>query len=155
MEWATLTFNELSTPLLYAALRLRQDVFVVEQSCIYRDLDNLDQQSFHMLCTRGSEMVAYQRCLPPGLRYAESSLGRVTVCTAMRGQQLGRELAQRGIEHNLLRWPKCDIRISAQSHLQPFYTSLGFCGEGDEYLEDGILHRQMRYRAPAADFEAG
>ncbi len=149
MQWTTLAFADLTTEALYAVLRLRHDIFVLEQNCIYRDIDDLDQQAFHMLYMRNSVLLAYQRCLPPGLRYAESSLGRVAVSTAMRGQQLGKELAQRGIEHNLSRWPGCDIRINAQSHLQPFYTSLGFVGEGIECLEDGILHRQMRYQAPA------
>lgn len=155
MQWTTLAFSELNTALLYAVLRLRQDVFVVEQHCSYRDIDDLDQQAMHMLCTRGSELLAYQRCLPPGLCYAQSALGRIVVSPAMRGQQLGRELTRRGIEYNLARWPGCDILINAQSHLQAFYASVGFIGEGEDYLEDGILHRQMRYRAPAASTANG
>ena len=153
MQWATLAFTELSTPLLYAVLRLRQDIFVVEQRCIFRDIDDLDQQAFHMLCTRDNELLAYQRCLPPGLSYPESALGRILVSPAARGRQLGAELTRRGIEHNLSRWPGCDIRINAQSRLQPFYASLGFSGEGPEYLEEGILHREMRYPAPSSGLE--
>jgi ElaA protein len=148
MQWETLPFNGLSLTWLYAVLRLRQHVFVVEQRCAYQDIDDLDQQATHMLCMRDSTLLAYQRCLPPGLSHAESSLGRIVVCEAMRGQQLGRDLVQRGIAHNLAQWPASDIRISAQAHLQPFYASLGFVAEGDEYLEDDILHRQMRYRTP-------
>tara|TARA_R110002073_G_scaffold46581_1_gene127132 strand:- start:29 stop:493 length:465 start_codon:yes stop_codon:yes gene_type:complete len=147
MQWDTLAFSELSTTWLYAVLRLRQQVFVVEQQCAYLDLDDRDQGALHMLCKRGSALLAYQRCLPPGLSYPESSLGRIVVCPDMRGQRLGEELVQRGIEHNLARWPKHDLCISAQAHLQAFYSSLGFVAEGGEYLEDNIVHRQMRYRS--------
>lgn len=146
MQWNTLPFTALTTPWLYTVLRLRQQVFVVEQYCSYLDLDNLDQSAMHMLCREGTALLAYQRCLPPGLSYPESALGRIVVCPTKRGQQLGRELVQRGIEHNLCQWPQHDIRISAQAHLKSFYASLGFIAEGSEYLEDNILHRQMRYQ---------
>jgi ElaA protein len=147
LEWQTLAFTELTGEGMYAALRLRQQVFVVEQNCAYLDLDNLDQHATHMLCMRDGELLAYQRCLAPGLSYPESSLGRIVVSPALRGKQLGRELVQRGIKYNLLHWPGSGIRINAQAHLQYFYTSLGFTAEGSEYLEDHILHRQMRYRS--------
>ncbi|CAA0099693.1 Uncharacterised protein [Halioglobus japonicus] len=147
MQWHTQPFSELTTNWLYAVLRLRQQVFVVEQHCAYLDLDDRDQRAMHMLCKRGTELLAYQRCLPPGLSYPESSLGRIVVCPGMRGQKLGEALVQRGIEHNLSRWPEHDICISAQSHLQALYSSLGFVAEGSEYLEDDIVHIQMRYRS--------
>lgn len=147
MQWDTLPFTELTTPWLYAVLRLRQQVFVVEQCCPYLDLDDLDQAAMHMICRRGETLLAYQRCLPPGLSYPQSALGRIVVCASMRGQQLGRELVRRGIEHNLSQWPQHGICISAQAHLQAFYTSQGFIAEGSEYLEDNILHRKMRYQA--------
>jgi ElaA protein len=146
MQWEILAFTALTSPWLYAVLRLRQNVFVVEQHCAYHDIDDLDQGATHMLCKSGTALLAYQRCLPPGLSYPESSLGRIVVCPTMRGQQLGRELVQRGIAHNLSQWPQCGIRINAQAHLQPFYASLGFVAEGDEYLLDHIPHRQMRYQ---------
>ena len=148
LMWRTLPFSALSGEALYALLRLRQQVFVVEQHCAYLDLDNLDQNAVHMLGMRDGDLLAYQRCLAPGLSYAESSLGRIVVHPLLRGQQLGRELVQRGIDHNLAQWPDSGIRINAQAHLQRFYTSMGFCGEGNEYLEDNILHRQMRYQLP-------
>ena len=147
-HWQITSFAELTTAELYGVLRLRQEVFVVEQDSAYLDLDGLDQDASHMLYKRDSGILAYQRCLAPGLKYPESSLGRILVCQAMRGQQLGRELVERGIEHNLQRWPGHDICISAQAHLQGFYGSLGFVAEGEEYLEDRIAHRKMRYRAP-------
>ena len=145
LQWQTLSFTQLSREKIYAVLRLRQQVFVVEQDCVYLDLDNLDQQAKHMLCMRGTELVAYQRCLPPGLNYPESSLGRIIVCPVMRGQQRGRELVERGIKHNLLQWPNNEICISAQAHLEDFYADGGFIAEGGEYLEDNIPHRKMRY----------
>lgn len=151
LKWQTLAFTELTAAQMYDVLRLRQEVFVVEQHCAYPDLDGLDQQAIHMLCTQHQELVAYQRCLSPGLKYAESSLGRIVVCATSRGQQLGRELVRRGIEHNQLRWPEKDICISAQAHLKAFYSSMGFVAEGREYLEDNIPHRQMRFPSPLQD----
>ena len=147
-QWQTMPFAQMKNDELYAVLRLRQEVFVVEQNCVYLDLDGVDLQSTHIFCMRDNQVLAYQRCLPPGLSYPESSLGRIVVSPAMRGRQLGRELVQRGISYNLLHWPQSNIRISAQAHLQAFYTSLGFVARGGEYLEDGIPHRQMRYTAP-------
>ena len=147
MQWHTLSFSELSLDRLYAVLRLRQEVFAIEQDCVYLDIDNRDQGAVHLLCLEGEQVLAYQRCIPPGADSPESMLGRIVINATMRGRQLGRELVQRGIQHNIERWPGCDIRISAQAHLQPFYGSLGFTSEGEEYLEDGIVHRQMRYKA--------
>lgn len=148
LEWQTLEFRQLTVEWLYAILRLRQQVFVVEQDCAYLDLDNLDQRAIHMLCRADGKLLAYQRCLAPGLSYPESSLGRIVVCPSQRGQQMGKALVQRGIEHNLSRWPQSGIRINAQAHLQPFYSQFGFIAEGDEYLEDNIPHRQMLYPGP-------
>ena len=150
LEWQTLAFSQLTLEWMYAALRLRQQVFVVEQDCAYMDLDNLDQHAIHMLCRGNGKLLAYQRCLAPGLSYPESSLGRIVVCPSQRGRQLGRTLVQRGIDHNLSCWPGNDICINAQAHLQDFYASLGFAAEGDEYLEDNIPHRRMRLSAPSA-----
>jgi len=87
--------------------------------------------------------MAYQRCIPPGVSYAESSLGRIVVAQAGRGLQLGRELVQRGIDYNRSHWPTSNIQIGAQAHLQGFYGSLGFTPLGDEYIEDGIAHVHM------------
>jgi ElaA protein len=129
LHWRTAAFGELSPVDLYAILQLRQHVFIIEQDCIYPDLDNLDSAATHMSAWRDDEIVAYQRCLPPGVSYAESSIGRIVVAPAGRGLKLGRELVQRGIDYN--------------AHLQGFYGSLGFTPLGDEYIEDGIAHRHM------------
>jgi ElaA protein len=148
LDWQILTFDELGAAGLYAILRLRQAVFVVEQQSIYQDLDNLDQRAMHMIGCADGEIAAYLRCLAPGLSYPESSMGRIIVSPAMRGRDLGRDLVQRGIDYNLAQWPAIAIRINAQSYLQDFYASMGFVAEGEEYMEDGIPHRQMRYAAP-------
>lgn len=131
-------------------LRLRQQVFIVEQRCAYLDCDGRDQRARHMMGSDNGALLAYQRCLPPGANYPESSIGRIVVDATARGRQLGRELVSRGIAHNLQRWPGHDVCISAQSHLQGFYMSLGFVAEGDEYLEDDIPHRKMRLRSDSA-----
>ena len=147
LHWTIANFEELRTHDLYAILRLRQEVFIIEQQSIYLDTDGKDQQSIHMLCADGDTLVAYQRCLPPGVSYPESSLGRIVVAPTRRGGDLGRELVQRGVEYNLDSWPGVDVCISAQSHLQKFYASMDFIAEGDEYDEDGIPHRKMRHPA--------
>jgi ElaA protein len=144
-QWRTARFEELSGSELYAILRLRQIVFVVEQRCIYLDLDDLDQAAIHLLCRKGDRLLGYLRCLPPGLHYPESSLGRIVVDPAARGRYLGRELVKRGLRYNLEKWPDSDILINAQAYLRDYYTGLGFAAEGDEYDEDGILHVRMRF----------
>lgn len=143
--WQTKVFDELDASQLYAALRLRQEVFAVEQDCLYLDLDNLDQVATHMLAWANGQLLGYQRCLPPGTSYAESAIGRIVVAAPARGRQLGRELVQRGIRHNRERWPGRGIRINAQSYLRDFYQGLGFVADGDEYGLDGIPHIQMVY----------
>ena len=146
LQWQTAAFAELANTALYALLRLRQEVFVVEQRSLYLDLDGRDLDAFHMLCWEKGELVAYQRLLPPGLSYAESAIGRIVVCRRARGRDLGRELVRRGITHNLERWPEQDIRINAQSYLRRFYEDLGFAVASGEYDEDGIPHVEMLYR---------
>lgn len=149
LQWSTFTFDALSRDMLYALLRLRQQVFVIEQNCVYPDLDNKDQAAWHLLCCEAGELIAYLRCLSPGVSYAESALGRVVVEPRHRGRELGRELVARGVAFNLQRWPGSDICISAQAQLQAFYRSLGFVAEGEEYLEDDMPHRKMRHAAGA------
>ena len=146
--WRTETFAALSNDALYAILRLRQEVFTVEQQSIYLDLDDRDQQALHMQCYDGERLIAYQRLLPPGVSYTESSMGRIVVSPQARGRDLGRELVREGLACNLARWPEHDIRINAQAYLQRFYLDLGFEVASDEYDEDGIPHVQMLYRRP-------
>ncbi|MEH6608404.1 MAG: GNAT family N-acetyltransferase [Halioglobus sp.] len=122
---------------------MRQNVFIIEQDCLYPDLDDLDQDAMHMTGRNGESLQAYQRCLAPGVCYQESSIGRIIVAPFSRGTQLGRELVQRGIDHNRSQWPDHGIQIGAQAQLTKFYSSLGFVSLEDEYMEDGILHVHM------------
>jgi len=143
MNWEVTRFSHLTTHALYAVLRLRQEVFVLEQNCVYLDLDDLDQRSEHLLGWEEGELLAYLRCMPPGLSYPQSSIGRIVVSSAARGRDLGRELVKKGIAHNLKTWPNTDIRIGAQAYLETFYTQLGFVTDGESYIEDGIEHIHM------------
>ncbi len=143
LRWQTATFNDLGNRDLIAALRLRQEVFAVEQQSIYVDPDDYDLAAIHMLVWDGPTLAAYQRCLPPGLQEIESTLGRIVVTGQARGSGLGRTLVQRGIDHNLAQWPDSGIRIHAQAHLEAFYGSQGFVTEGDVYDLDGIPHLEM------------
>lgn len=148
-HWRTSEFNELGRDELYQMLCLRHQVFVVEQNCVYLDLDGLDTQAVHIQCLEDGRLLAYQRCLAPGISYPQSSIGRILVAPEARGLRLGRLLVQRGIDHNLSRWPGSGIRINAQAYLAAFYGSLGFVTDGEEEEEDGIMHVQMDYVAKA------
>ena len=148
MNWQIKTFSELTTTELYDLLKLRVDVFVVEQECYYPDLDDLDRQPnvLHLLgYNDNSELLAYSRLLPPGLVYEdESAIGRVVVAEAGRGLKLGVELMQRAVDKVDERWPDVTCHISAQEHLKKFYQGIGFKQISDMYLEDGIPHIAMR-----------
>jgi len=144
LHWECLSFAALSPENLYALLKLRGEVFVVEQACAYLDPDGLDPRAFHWMAWSGDTLLAYQRCLPPGTSYVDaSSIGRIVVAMPGRGSAVGRELVRRGIAFNRREWPGYPIRIGAQSYLENFYHSLGFVSGGDYYLEDGIEHVHM------------
>ncbi|MBY6204912.1 GNAT family N-acetyltransferase [Halomonas denitrificans] len=143
LEWRVQDFAELDAATLYALLRARVAVFVVEQACPYQELDGRDAGSLHVSAWRDGEPAAYARLVPPGGRFAEPSIGRVLTCGRLRGAGLGRELMRRAILAVEDRWPGCAIRLSAQEHLQAFYASLGFSTDSAVYDEDGIPHVDM------------
>jgi ElaA protein len=149
LQWQIERFDALELRQLYQLLQLRQAVFAVEQQCIYQDLDNLDLESFHLLgChAQSGKLLAYARCLPPGLKYPESSIGRVVVDLSWRGKGLGHALLRRAIDCCALfdgnEGGVQAIRISAQAYLEPFYRVHGFAPQGDCYIEDGIKHLEM------------
>lgn len=145
IQWRWKAFRELSLDELYEALKLRQDVFAIEQKCYYNDLDDFDQPSLHLFGRdAGGALVAYLRVLPPGARYEEPSIGRVVTSMAVRGTGTGKALMLEGIRKARETYPGRAIRIAAQHRLQGFYARLGFVPEGDPYKEDdGIVHVYM------------
>lgn len=149
MEWFNKTFAALSTEELYRIVQLRQQVFVVEQNCVYLDADGYDREALHLFAVQQGCVVAYCRLLPPGLKYQEASIGRVCTALAQRGSGLGRELMQRVLtlasESYGSESVRVDIRISAQLYLQNFYSNLGFTAVSAPYDEDGIPHIEMLF----------
>lgn len=143
MEVVIKTFNQLTTEELYQILRLRSEVFVVEQDCVYQDVDNKDQKALHIIGTKNGEIVAYTRIFKPGDYFNNVSIGRVVVSQDQRKYGLGKRIMQASLAAIDQRFPNQPIEISAQSYLLKFYTELGFKVTGEEYLEDGIPHRRM------------
>ncbi|TVL18270.1 GCN5 family acetyltransferase [Shewanella xiamenensis] len=149
VDWQILKFNQLTANTLYEILKLRVDVFVVEQACAYPELDDKDRhpETQHLIgLSPAGELLTYARILPPGLSYPEASIGRVVVSSAGRGKGLAMPLMQRAIESALSTWPKAGIQIGAQDYLKNFYQKLGFNICSEMYLEDGIPHIDMRYQ---------
>lgn len=148
LRWRGLSFDELSAVELYRLLRLRAEVFVVEQACAFQDLDGLDDQAVHWLgeTTDGQGdpmLLAYTRLLPAGTAFAEASIGRVVTSPLARGTGVGHTLMSESIAELQRRWGVQPIRIGAQAHLQTYYRQHGFEPDGDVYLEDGIDHIEM------------
>ncbi|HTV24774.1 MAG TPA: GNAT family N-acetyltransferase [Polyangiaceae bacterium] len=145
LRWRWAPFEWLTAVDVYDMLRLRQDIFVLEQRCLYRDIDGRDRQAFHGLgTTLGGELVAYARVLPPTPERDEPSIGRVVVAQHWRGKGVGRELMQTAIEFAGSQFQGRSVRISAQAHLEQFYASLGFVRLSPNYDDDGIPHCDMR-----------
>jgi len=144
MHWIVKTFEELTNIELYALLRLRTEVFVVEQNCVFQDMDNSDQQAVHLMgFDEENELVAYTRLFGPGIKYTYSSIGRVVTSKKARGSGAGRLLMEQSIEQVEKLFGKGAIKIGAQQYLQKFYTSLGFEQSSEMYLEDDIPHIEM------------
>jgi ElaA protein len=143
VHWICKKFEELTTQELYAILRLRSEVFVVEQQCVFLDMDNKDQPSMHLMGWVGGQLLAYTRLVPPGITFPEMSIGRVVTSPQGRKSGLGRELMQQSIKQCHILFGEGPIRIGAQLYLLKFYSSLGFHSSGDVYLEDGIEHVEM------------
>ncbi len=143
MHWYCKAFDQLSLSELYAILQLRAEVFVLEQQCFYQDLDECDQEAYHLAAWKESILLGYVRLLPPGQKYATPSLGRVVNRSEARGGGLGKELLNKAIAESELRWPGQGIIISAQQYLERFYQDVGFSTQSRPYLEDGIPHIEM------------
>ena len=139
-------FSELTTTELYQLLKLRVDVFVVEQACAYPELDDKDcaADTQHILIYEQNQLAAYARCLAPNSTFADAcAIGRVVVAEQARGKGLAEELMSQAMKTCQNSWPTSDLKISAQSYLLGFYARLGFEVSSEPYLEDGLPHQDM------------
>jgi len=144
MHWILKSFNELSLEEFHSILKLRIDVFVVEQDCPYPELDNKDQLAYHFFCkNKHNLIIAYTRIFKPNNYYKEAAFGRVVVHRDFRKQQVGIQLVENSILEIERLFGNVPIKIGAQTYLKKFYTSFGFQQIGKEYLEDGIPHIYM------------
>ncbi len=144
ITWQCATFSELSAAQLYAILGSRSEVFVVEQNCVYQDMDGADPACQHLMAwTSAQQLAAYLRIVPPGIKFTEASLGRVITSKAARGTGVGKQLLSKGLEQLQLRYPGQPVRIGAQQYLEKFYQSFGFVTVSEMYLEDDIAHVEM------------
>lgn len=145
IRWQDLHHSELDVPTLYALLKLRCDVFVVEQNCVYADIDGDDLvgENRHLLGWRDGELVAYARILKSNEEEAPVAIGRVIVSSVARGEKLGYQLMEQALASCQRHWPQRAIYLGAQAHLQPFYARFGFRPVTEIYDEDGIPHIGM------------
>ena len=141
--WEFKPFDALTKAELYAILQLRAEVFVVEQACVFQDLDGSDNRAMHLLGQQGDQLVAYARCFAAGVKFAEASIGRVVAHASVRGLGIGHVLMREAIARLQQHWGAQPIRIGAQARLKNFYTQHGFSGTGAPYVEDGIDHLEM------------
>lgn len=137
------TFEELNTKELYQLLQLRSEVFVVEQDCVYQDIDGKDQKAFHVLGMVNDKIVAYTRVFNPGDYFKSTSIGRVVVSHEMRKYGYGKKIMKATLAFIEETLKESKIELSAQTYLIAFYKDLGFEPVGEEYLEDGIPHIRM------------
>jgi ElaA protein len=147
MEWLLKKFNELTLDELYEILKLRSEVFIVEQNCVYHDPDGKDTLAWHLMGIKEGKLVAYTRILPPGISYTDPAIGRVVTSASVRKEGIGRELMHRSIEACEKIFGKTSITLGAQVYLKKFYESLDFFASGEEYIEDGIPHVAMTRKA--------
>lgn len=143
MLWRLMAFEDLRVHELYEVLRLRSQVFVLEQHCLFEEMDGDDRKAMHVLGVRHGELLAYARCFGPGVKFPEATIGRVLTRASVRGQGLGHELMEQAITAVSQVWGPQPIRIGAQAHLAAFYAAHGFHDEGKPYVEDGVDHLEM------------
>lgn len=142
--WTSTNFYDLTNVELYKILQLRNEVFIVEQDCVYPDCDEKDFVAHHVCAWQNNQLVGYSRLLPPGISFPEkASIGRVLTAPSARKQNLGKELMVRSIRETYTLFGHIDIAISAQYYLKNFYESFFFTQAGEIYLEDNIPHIRM------------
>lgn len=145
INWVFKRFDELTLTQLYEILKLRSEVFVVEQDCAYQDLDDKDYTAYHLFLMEDELVVAYLRILPEGVSFKEMAIGRVIVKKEFRLKGISREMMKKAIDFIIKDLGKNKIRLSGQAYLLEFYESLGFRKVSDVYLEDGIDHFEFLY----------
>ena len=143
ITWRFVPLDALTARELYEVLQLRSQVFVVEQACVFRDMDGADAQAMHLLGTVEGRLAAYARCFAAGVKYAEASIGRVVTRSELRGSGAGHLLMRQSIACLTQHWGPQSIRIGAQARLEQFYRQHGFTTTGAPYSEDGIPHIEM------------
>lgn len=144
LNWQFKHYNDLSLNEFHDIVALRIAVFVVEQNCPYQELDGKDKKSYHLICRNGSgDVVGTLRILPPGLSYAEVSIGRVVLHPTERGSHQGHKMMEEAKKFITEEFREAQVKLSAQKHLENFYKRHGFVSTGKEYLEDGIPHVEM------------
>ena len=143
MKISVKTFEELTRDELYGILQLRSEVFVVEQDCVYQDIDGKDQQALHVFGSKDDKIVAYTRCFPPGVYFDQAAIGRVVVPMDERKYGYGHEIMRLSISAIEDRYGSQEIKVSAQTYLKKFYEAHDFKQVGEGYLEDGIPHIGM------------
>ena len=143
IRWIWKAFNELTASEVYTILCVRQEVFVLEQACLYLDADGKDRKSFHLMGFDEEDLVAYARIVEPGISYKEVSIVRILTAQKARGTGVGLALMQEALSRIEQHYGNVPVRISAQSYLLNFYQKFGFQSTGKEYLEDEIPHTEM------------
>jgi len=143
MQYTIKPFEALTNSELYKLLQLRQAIFIIEQNCIYPDIDGKDENAHHLLAFDGDILVGCLRLLEKGVSYDEASIGRVVVSECARGRGIAKEMMQRALDFTRTEWQETHIRISAQSYAVPLYAGVGFAVVSEEYWEDGIPHVEM------------
>ena len=143
VSWKHRKWDDLEKNDLHEILMLRSKVFVVEQNCVYQDIDNKDPEAIHLYGKLNNKIISYSRIFNEGVFYKEISFGRALVSKSKRGKGIGDLLVKKSLEIIKENWPNKKVKISAQAHLKSFYKKHGFVEKGEEYLEDGIPHISM------------
>lgn len=148
VDWNWYQFQQLEQQQLYDLLKLRQDIFILEQQCLYPDIDDLDPKCLHLLGYEHQHLVAYLRLIPAEFHQPGNiSFGRIISVGTRRGTGVGIALMQQAMNYVVTNYPQQDIEIGAQSHLQAFYEKFGFKRISEPYDDDGIMHIKMLFEA--------
>jgi len=143
MQYIIKKYEILTNTELYKILQLRQEIFIIEQACIYPDIDGLDENAHHLMALDEGNLIGSLRILEKGVTFEDASIGRVVVSASSRGKGVAKEMMLQAIDFIQNKWKETRIKISAQTYAIPFYQGVGFEVASGEYLEDGIPHVDM------------